>query len=634
MAEHDVRDCRDEATRRRATVALLDDIRALEEILQRGLVEKGARRIGAEQELFLVDRAMRPAPVATSVLPKLSALPFTTELARFNLEANLPPVFLGKGALFGLEESLRFLIAAADRAAGEVNCRTVLTGILPTLAISDLRVENLSPNPRYRALNDTLASFRGEPFHVRIDGLDRFEHSHDNVLFEACNTSFQLHLQVEADRFAELYNLAQAISAPLLAAATNSPVLLGHRLWRETRIALFEHATDARTDAERARRQPPRVRFGDRWVESSIVEIFREDATRFPVVVAAPESEDPFGALKAGQAPKLRALTAHNGTIWRWNRGCYGVTEGVPHLRIENRVLPSGPTVVDEVANAALFYGLMVALPAAYGRIDGRMSFDDAKRNFFTAARDGLLAQLSWVDGKTMPAHALLLEELIPHARRGLASAGLEPDEIARYLDILEARVRTKSTGADWILDGFNAIDGTNDERDRLLVSAMIERQETGAPVHLWAPLARHTLPAMDPTLERIMAPRMLTVRDSDPVELARTLMAWNKVSFIAVEDADGGAVGLVDDDALRGASGMTPVREVMRKAVQAGPELSVRAASALLGGKGVLLVVRDGRLLGSVTAAEMLKSAPCASTEQPAVSSRGAPAGRGSVSS
>lgn len=611
MAEHDVRDVLDESLRRRATLALLDDLRALEQLLRDGAIERGARRMGAEQELFLVDRAMRPAPVAIETLERLASLPFTTELARFNLEANLPPTSLGAGALAGLERTLHALIAAAERAAAASDARIVLTGILPTLAVSDLTLANLSPNPRYRALNDTLAASRDDAFHLRIDGLDRFEHRHHNVLFEACTTSFQLHLQVEAEQFAELYNLAQAISGPLLAAATNSPLLLGRRLWRETRIALFEHATDARSEGQRARRQPPRVRFGSGWVKESILELLREDAARFPIVVASPEEEAPLEAIAEGRAPRLHALCAHNGTVWRWNRGCYGVIDGVPHLRIENRVLPSGPTVLDEVANAALFYGLMLALPDAYGRIDRRLSFDDAKRNFFAAAREGLLAQMQWIDGRALPARTLLLDELLPLARRGLAAAGVSPAEITRYLDVLEGRVDAQQTGADWTLAAFAEASGTTDRRGRVLVAAMLEHQGSGEPVHRWPAVADdgRRVATMTPTLERIMASSVLTVRADDPVELARTLMAWNHLGHVAVEDGEGRAVGLVALHCLSGFAADAPVRDAMDgDPVHAPPELPIDEAYALLRERGAvaLLVVRDGQLLGTVTAREL----------------------------
>jgi len=624
MAEHDVLDCSDEARRRQATTELLADIDTLELILARGLIERGVRRIGAEQEMFFVDEVMRPAPVAMPVLGSLNDARFTTEIAKFNLEANLPPVRFGGSALRSVEHTLRALVRQADAAARRHGARVVLTGILPTLAVSDLSLENMTPVPRYRALNETLLALRGgEPFHLRIDGLDRFELRHDNVLFEACNTSFQLHLQVEQDEFVPLYNLAQAISAPLLAAAANSPLLMGHRLWAETRIALFEHATDARSDAHRARQTPPRVRFGDAWIERSIVDMFREDAARFPVVLSPPRAEDAHAILARGEIPRLRALVAHNGTIWRWNRGCYGITDGVPHLRIENRILPSGPTVLDEVANAALFYGLMFELPRAYGRIEERLSFADAKRNFFSSARDGLLAQLTWIDGALVPSSTLLLEELIPLARRGLIANGLDPVDAERYLGIIEARVQTGRTGADWTSSAFATLagDGTREARERAIVAGMLERQHGNTPVHRWSPLASDELTIgaeHDPPLERVMTTDVMTVRPEDPIALARSVMDWEHIRHLAVEDSVGTPVGLVSAEQLQDALPPTiAVRDVMNaEPLMVEPEVLLSEAVERLrdGGTDALLVVRNGALAGIATRADLARAVARAS--------------------
>jgi CBS domain-containing protein len=616
MAEHDVRDCTDEASRREATTALLADIDALELILSRGLIERGVCRIGAEQEMFLVDGTMRPASIAMPMLAALSDARFTTELARFNLEANLPPVVWGPAALRGVEHTLRSLVRKADRIARRQRARVLLTGILPTIAVSDLTLDNFSPDPRYRTLNDTLLALRGEPFHVRIDGLDRFELRHENVLFEACNTSFQLHLQVEQEEFVPLYNLAQAISAPLLAAATNSPVLLGHRLWAETRIALFEHATD---DAHPSRRHPPRVRFGDAWVERSIVDMFHEDAARFPVILAPPEREDPHALLARGEAPRLRALCAHNGTVWRWNRACYGLTDGVPHLRIENRILPAGPTLLDEVANAALFYGLMFALPRAYGRIEERLRFEDAKRNFFSCAREGLLAQLTWIDGALVPVRTLLLEELIPLARRGLTDRGLDEGDIDRYLGVVESRVREAKTGADWTSAAFATLDehGTREARERAVVSGMLQRQHGSVPVHRWSPLPLEALygdPFAEATLERVMTTDVVTVRPEDPIALARSVMEWEHIHQVAVEDTSGNALGLVSRDQLHEVMEPTlAVRDVMDTAAPtAEPELLLSAALERLASSNgrALLVVREGALIGIASKHDLERAA------------------------
>ncbi len=618
MGEHDVLDTTDEKRRRDATTALLADIDALQLVLARDMIERGVRRIGAEQEMFLVDGMMRPSPIAVPLLEKLSDARFTTELGTFNLEANVPPMRFSPGALHGLERMLRALVRKADCTARSLGSRVVLTGILPTLAVSDLKLENMAPNPRYRALNDMLLTLRGEPFHLRIDGLDNFELRHDNVLFEACNTSFQLHLQVDADEFVPMYNLAQAISAPLLAAATNSPVLMGHRLWRETRIALFENATDARANAHRARKNPPRVRFGDAWVQS-VVDMFREDAARFPVIVTPPEAEDPHARLARGEVPHLRALCAHNGTIWRWNRACYGLTEGVPHLRIENRILPAGPTVLDEVANAALFYGLMFALPAAYGRMEDRLPFDDAKRNFVSCARDGLLAQITWIDGTLRPAHELLLDELIPLARSGLLDNGVDGDDVDHYLGIVDARVRSAHTGADWTSAAIATLgdEGTREARERAVVAGMLNRQHGNVAVHRWSPLLKNELErdvSGDATLERVMTTDVITVRPEDPIALARSVMDWEHVPHVAVEDAQGTAIGLVSMRHLHEALAPTiAVRDVMDRAPPtAEPDalLSVALEQLSRSGGEALLIVRDGALVGIATRQDLERAA------------------------
>ncbi len=616
MAEHDVHDV-DGVSRRGATVALLDDLAALDELLAKGAFDR-VRRIGAEQEIFLVDGAMRPAPIAVELLAKLSDPRFTTEIARFNLEANLPPAVLAPGALDGLAKTLREIVDKADAAARTLSGRAVLVGILPTLSTSDLALENLSPNPRYRALNDTLAAQRGQPFHLRIDGVDRFETLHENVLFEACTTSFQLHLQVTPEEFAPLYNIAQAISGPLLSAAACSPILMGHRLWQETRIALFEHATDARSDVHRTRRVPPRVRFGDHWIRS-ILDLHREDATRYPLLVAAPEREDPFAAIREGRAPRLRALCAHNGTVWRWNRACYGVSPGggLPHLRIENRVLPAGPTTLDEVGNAALFFGLMLELQHAYGPIDERLRFEDAKRNFFSAARDGLLTQLRWMDGKLWPAAQLLLEELLPLALRGLERGGLGREEATRYLEIVAERVRTGRTGAEWMLESYARLGGHGggrDERDRVLVAEMLERQQGDEPVHRWAAVQRAEPKAPDPqtTVERVMRTNVCTIEAADAVALARRIIAWEKVGSIAVEDSRGMLLGVVRARALVDVADVADDRaisEIMDPLpLTTAPETLVEGARALLAAadEDTVFVVRDGLLLGAVAASDL----------------------------
>ncbi len=303
-----------------------------------------------------------------------------------------------------MEKELTELLSLVRKSAVELDGDVLLSGILPTLRKSDLTLENLAPILRYSQLNEGVIALRGGPFSIHIKGLDELQITHDNIMMESCNTSFQVHFQTSPAEFALHYNLAQAITAPVLAAAVNSPLLFGHRLWQETRIALFQHSTDARSLPQLARSQPTRVSFGDRWIENSVMELFREQVARFrPIMITKPD-EDPWQILSRGETPLLSALRMHNGTVWRWNRACYGVNDGIPHLRIENRALPSGPTVTDEIANTAFFVGLMVAGPHEYGEIAKRLSFDDAKGNFFAAARHGLNAQLTWVDGESVSA--------------------------------------------------------------------------------------------------------------------------------------------------------------------------------------------------------------------------------------
>src|ERR1700737_2208846 len=434
MGEHNVDQQFDEGKSQAFMKALLEDLRALEYMVETGGFETGVARIGAEQEMFLVDRNMRPASISLEVLDHAKDSRLTTEIARFNLEANLTPLPLTGRCFHLMEQELEELLGLVRKSAETFRADVLLSGILPTLQKSDLTLENLAPIPRYSTLNEGVIRLRGGPFSIHIKGLDELQITHDNIMMESCNTSFQVHFQTSPAEFASHYNMAQAITAPVLAAAVNSPLLFGHRLWQETRVALFQHSIDSRSRTQLARSQPTRVSFGDQWLKKSVIALFHDQISRFrPIMITQPD-EDPFQVLARGGIPLLSALRMHNGTVWRWNRACYGVADGVAHLRIENRALPSGPTVVDEIANAAFFAGLMLALPEEYGDIAPRMSFDDAKTNFFAAARHGLSAQFNWIDGKTYSAPSLILDHLLSPARRGLESAGVDTADIDKYL--------------------------------------------------------------------------------------------------------------------------------------------------------------------------------------------------------
>ena len=604
--------------------ALLKDLRALESMIETGRFETGVARIGAEQEVFLVDCNLRPAPISLEVLDHAKDSRLTTEIARFNLEANLTPLPLTAGCFQQMERELNELLSLVRKSAETFGADVLLSGILPTLQKSDLTLENLAPLPRYSELNDGVMRLRGGPFSIHIKGLDELQITHDNVMMESCNTSFQVHFQTSPAEFASRYNMAQAITAPVLAAAVNSPLLFGHRLWQETRVALFQHSIDSRTRNQLARSQPTRVSFGDKWLKNSVVELFHDQISRFrPIMITQPD-EDPFQVLTRGEVPLLSALRMHNGTVWRWNRACYGVADGIAHLRIENRALPSGPTVQDEMANAAFFVGLMVALPYEYGAIAKRLSFDDAKGNFFAAARHGLNAQLRWLDGKSLSATFLILNELLPLARAGLKQSKVDSIDIDKYLGVLEERVRSGQTGAQWMLASLTALNGSDpvDMLTRTLTAAILARQKEGKPVHEWKLAEAGELDDWSQsyqTVGQFMSTDLFTLRPNDLVDLAASLMEWRHIRHVPVEDENGRLVGLVTHRGLlrqlsrgstaRDATSMT-VREIMKpnptSVTSTTPTLEAIEIMRRTG-IGCLPVVDDNQLVGIVTSYDFL---------------------------
>lgn len=627
MGTQDVATGANDARMREFTRAVLDDLRGLEALIAADRIETGQRRIGAEQEMFLIDASRQPAPMAVEVLAQLeNDKRFTTELARFNLEANLSARTFGTSCLSEMELELKELLETADAAAHRVGAAVVLAGILPTLRLTHLGLDNMTPNPRYAELNRAITSMRDGAFHIVIKGLDEVDITHDNVMLEAANTSFQIHFQVGPAEFAPLYNLAQAISAPVLAAAVNSPLLFGQRLWNETRVALFQRSVDGRSEMARMRAKPPRVSFGDSWIKDSILEIYKDDIMRFRMVLSTDEAEEnPLRVIADGGVPELRALRMHTGTVWRWNRACYGVADGKPHLRIENRILPAGPTVIDEIANAAFYFGLMSHLSTEYDRIDEVMEFDDAKNNFFSAARHGLSAQFTWIGGKLFTARDLIVGELLPAARAGLERHHIDPADIDRYLGVIEERVETQQTGATWALRSLGKMaDAPQDVRLRSLTWAIYKNQRKGRPVHRW-PLAElyrtaDWFPSYR-TVGQFMSTDLYTVRPSDPVDLAARMMDWRQIRHVPVEDDKGKLIGLLSfrdllklvanpaaqNDSLTVADIMHPEPE------RVTPDTPTLDALTLMREKniGSLPVVDDSdRLVGLVTVYDLLEIA------------------------
>ena len=626
MGEHHVENGSGPEQLRAFVGALLDDLRALERMLDEGRFETGVRRVGAEQEMFLVDRHMGPAFCAPEVIARVADPRVTTEIARFNLEANLTPRTLAADCFRRMEEEVKEVVTLVREAARTYGAEVLLAGILPTLKKSDLQLEGITPSPRYYALNDAVMRLRGGRIRVHIKGVDEVNVESDNIMMLSSNTSFQVHVQAAPSEFVTLYNAAQAATAPVLAAAVNSPLWLGNSLWQETRIALFQHSADARSAAQQARGFPTRVGFGDRWLEGSVLEIFREDIARFRVILTAEAEEDALEVLRRGGVPKLKALGLHNGTVWWWNRACYGVTGGAPHLRIENRVIPSGPTPSDEVANAAFFAGLTLGLAEEQGDVSRRMTFHDAKANFVNAARLGLGARFNWFGGGTYDADALILEQLLPLARAGLRSQRVDEADIDRYLGTVEERVRAGQTGAQWTLKSWAALGqkGTRDMRLRALTEAMYDREQTCEPVHRWTPIRREApegWPESFRTVGQFMSTDLFTVRPDDLVDLAASVMHWRHVRHVPVEDDEGRLVGLLSHRSLlrllagRGtgpSNGAVTVRDIMRaEPLTVSPQTPTLEAIDLMRAHnvGCLPVVEQGALVGIVTAHDFLNA-------------------------
>ncbi|RVX47235.1 gamma-glutamyl:cysteine ligase YbdK (ATP-grasp superfamily) [Nonomuraea polychroma] len=440
---------------------------------------------GLEIELNIVDADGEAAMRNAEVLAAIEQPDWATELGQFNVEINIQPQELsGHGAL-RLENDVRARLNHAEERARSEGGHLVLIGILPTLREQDVHEGSLSSNPRYRLLNEQIFAARGEDLHLCIEGVERLDTHADSVAPEAACTSVQLHLQVSPEAFAAHWNAAQAIAGAQVAVAANSPYLFGKELHRETRIALFEQATDTRPAELKAQGVRPRVWFGERWI-TSVFDLFEENVSYYPALLPLCEDEDPRTELEEGRIPNLHELTLHNGTIYRWNRPVYAVVNGMPHLRVENRVLPAGPTVADVAANAAFYYGLMRVLPDAERPIWSRMSFQAAEDNLSAAARHGLDARLYWPGMGEVPASELILRRLLPMAQEGLAKWGVDGPVADRLLAIIEGRCLTGRTGATWQVERVHAQGGDRHEALRAMTLEYIERMHTNEPAHLW----------------------------------------------------------------------------------------------------------------------------------------------------
>lgn len=631
MGEQKVSLVSDEESMQQFVKQLLRDVQALEYMLENDWFETDVVRIGAEQEMCLIDaKTFKPAPIAIEALKKMKQYEWVdTELARFNLETNfIPRVFEGK-ALRLMEDENNSNLGKIREKVRTLGANIILTGILPTLRKFDLELHNLTPKKRYHALIESINNHLiGNTFELRLTGIDEILVKHNSPLLEACNTSFQVHLQVSPANFVQMYNISQTLAAPVMAIAANSPIVFGKRLWHETRIALFQQALDIRTTHDHMRERSPRVSFGSHWLDNSIMEIYREDIARFRVLLSADVEEDSLSLIQEGQIPKLRALQVHNSTVYRWNRPCYGISDtGKPHLRIENRVLPSGPTVVDEIANAAFWLGAMTGMAEQYPDIRKQISWEDVRDNFAKAAKFGIDSNFTWFKDRKISVCDLILKELLPIARQGLQSRKIDPADIDRYLGIIEERAKSHMNGARWQLRAFTKLikEVTRDEALTIMTAAIVDNQMKEKPVHTWKMPEVNDLEDYRPAklkVDEFMETDLFTVHKDDLIELVAELMDWRKVRYMPVEDKKGKLSGLVTSRLLlrhfthknrfKGSDGTT-VKDIMIKdPITVDPNATIVEAMHIMRDNkiGCLPVVKDDELVGIITEMDFLRVA------------------------
>lgn len=590
---------------------LLNDIKSLEYMLDKGHFETGIHRIGAEQEFCLISKNWRPEKNAEEILKALKDPHFTTELAKFNLEINLDPVDLEGNCFDQIKDQLDKLLSHAKNEAHRRDTLILLTGILPTVSKAELSLEYMTPKPRYWSLNEMVKELRGGDFNLHIKGVDELFVKHDSVLMEACNTSFQLHLQIDPEDFIDSYNWAQAIAAPVLGICANSPLLLGRELWNETRIALFQQSIDTRTSTYALKDQSSRVSFGDHWEKGTAADIFKNDIAQHKIILSRKIDEDSYDELLNGKIPKLKALNTHNGSVYRWNRPCYGISKGKPHLRIENRYIPAGPTIVDQMANFAFWVGLMIGRNKDYDLI-GNMDFKDVKSNFIKVARNGKETVLRW-RGRKVSVRDLIVRELLPIAKIGLEKASINQSTIDHLLGIIEERAHAK-TGAQWMIENYRAYRKTMKQDDALLAltKSMYQFQQKKYPIHKW-PEAPSTINTHEfaSNVGHIMSTRLFTVYEEDLAELATQLMIWKNIHHVPVEDKNGQMSGILTWSHMEKFQSSSKedkeliVKDIMAKdLILAHQDMPIEEAIDIMKKNeiGCLPVLEDGHLIGIIT--------------------------------
>lgn len=595
---------------------LLTDIKALDEMLAKGMFEKEAIHIGAEQEFCLTNENWEPATNADALLKEIDDPHFTSELTVYNLEINLDPLKLEGKCFSELHKQLKRLLKKASEVADKHNTKIILTGILPTVTPDNLGPDSMTPLDRYKVLNDALIDIRQDEIELHIKGVDEVNLHHDNIMYEGCNTSFQAHLQINPDNFADTYNWAQAISGPILSVCTNSPLLLGKELWEETRIALFTQSIDTRASTHMLNEKESRVSFGNNWVEGSVSDFYKDTVISFRSLLTTEFNTDSLTELENGRIPKLRALNLHNGTIYKWNRLCYGATADKPHIRIENRYMPSGPTTSDEIANMMLWIGVMMGRPKSFDNIHEKMDFKDAKSNFFNAARYGMGAQFHW-DGNLISSQKLISDHLLPMAYRGLYRMGVAPEDAEKYLTIIENRVRSRN-GSRWMIESFRKLKRSHKtpEALRILVATMHARRTKHYAVDAWQ-LPRgdeYRNPEARTKVQDIMTTRMFTAQESDSAELVARMMEWKNVHHAPILDHYSNLTGILSwSDIKDSVNSPEKLKETISQLMNSdlitvSPDTPKDEAEMLMKDHNIhcLPVVHNKKLIGIVTSNDL----------------------------
>jgi len=430
---------------------------------------------GYELEAWLIDAQGRPAACNQAFLQRADNPLYTVELAQFNIELNTEPVRIQSDFLSRFEADFQQHWQNCKTVAEGIGCRVLSTGILQTLCNKDLSMDNVSPLLRYQALNEqVLRQRQGKALELNISGHESLKSTHHNVMLEAAATSLQIHLQAPQPLAHHYYNAAILISAPMVAISANSPYMFGKDLWAETRIPVFEQAVDIGGYHGASQGPIHRVSFGTDYARQSLMECFSENLQHFPVLLPMQFESS---------VAQMRHLSLHNGTIWRWNRPLIGFDQdGAAHLRIEHRVIPSGPSVLDNIANMAFFYGLVQYYATQSTPVTELLDFSMARDNFYTSAQHGLENKINWPGCERCNIRHLILHRLLDQAEAGLNSLQLDSGDIEYYLGIIQARAERNQTGSQWQRE-YVARQGRNMGG---LLESYYRNQQTGEPVHLW----------------------------------------------------------------------------------------------------------------------------------------------------